>query len=74
VDIVRLNFKILALIPKMPGAEDIHKFRPIVLINVVIKFRPGARIFANFGWGDTFDLPLFLTLPNLCSALGAILF
>jgi hypothetical protein len=74
MDIVRVNFRILTLIPK-PGAEDIRKFRPIALINVVIKFRPGARIFVNFDWDDTFHLPVFfLTLPNFCSALGAILF
>jgi hypothetical protein len=37
VDIARLNFGILSLIPKVPGAEDIKKFRPIALINVIFK-------------------------------------
>jgi hypothetical protein len=38
VDTARLNFSILPLIPKVPGAEDIKQFRPIALINVIFKF------------------------------------
>jgi hypothetical protein len=38
VNIARLNFGTLTLIPKIPGAEEIRKFRPIALINVVFKF------------------------------------
>ena len=38
VDLSRLNFGILTLIPKVPGAEDIRQFRPIALINVIFKF------------------------------------
>jgi hypothetical protein len=38
VDIARLNFGILTLIPKITGAEDIKHFRPIALINVIFKF------------------------------------
>jgi hypothetical protein len=38
VDIARLNFGILSLIPKVPGPEDIKQFRPIALINVIFKF------------------------------------
>ena len=38
VDISRLNFGALTLIPKVPGAEDIRHFRPIALINVIFKF------------------------------------
>jgi hypothetical protein len=37
VDIARLNFGILSLIPKVPGAENIKQFRPIALINVIFK-------------------------------------
>jgi hypothetical protein len=37
IDIARLNFGILSLIPKVPGAEDIKQFRPIALINVIFK-------------------------------------
>jgi hypothetical protein len=38
VDIARLNFGVLTLIPKVQGAEDIRQFRPIALINVIFKF------------------------------------
>ena len=38
VDISRLNFGILSLIPKVAGAESIKQFRPIALINVIFKF------------------------------------
>ena len=38
VDLSRLNFGVLTLIPKVPGAEDIRQFRPIALINVIFKF------------------------------------
>jgi hypothetical protein len=38
VDIARLNFGVISLIPKVKGAEDIKQFRPIALINVIFKF------------------------------------
>ena len=38
LDISRLNFGILSLIPKVPGAESIKQYRPIALINVIFKF------------------------------------
>jgi hypothetical protein len=37
VDIARLNFGILSLIPKVPGADNIKQYRPIALINVIFK-------------------------------------
>lgn len=37
VDISRLNFAIIALIPKIQGAEKITQFRPMALINVLFK-------------------------------------
>jgi hypothetical protein len=37
VDIARVNFGILSLIPKVPGAHEIKQFRPIALINVIFK-------------------------------------
>jgi hypothetical protein len=36
-DISRLNFGILPLIPKVPGADNIKHFCPIALINVIFK-------------------------------------
>lgn len=38
VDVARLNFGIISLIPKVQGAESIKQFRPIALINVIFKF------------------------------------
>jgi hypothetical protein len=38
VDIARLNFRIISLIPKVKGADNIKQFRPIALINVIFKF------------------------------------
>ncbi|KAK1669324.1 hypothetical protein QYE76_057483 [Lolium multiflorum] len=35
--IARLNFGILSLIPKVPGADQITQYRPIALINVIFK-------------------------------------
>ena len=37
VDISCLNFGVLSLIPKVPGADHIRLFRPIALINVPFK-------------------------------------
>jgi hypothetical protein len=37
MDIARLNFGILSLLPKVPGADNIKQYRPIALINVIFK-------------------------------------
>jgi hypothetical protein len=37
IDIARLNFGILSLIPKLLGADQFTQFRPIALINVIFK-------------------------------------
>jgi hypothetical protein len=37
IDITRLNFGIVSLIPEFPGADQISQFRPIALINVIFK-------------------------------------
>ena len=44
IDIARLNFGILTLIPKVQGADSIRQFRPIAIINVIFKF--DAKAFA----------------------------
>ncbi|KAE8773845.1 retrotransposon unclassified [Hordeum vulgare] len=41
LDMGRLNYGVIALIPKVVGASDIRQFRPITMINVV------ARLFAK---------------------------
>jgi hypothetical protein len=38
LDISRLNFGVLSLLPKVPGADSIKLFRPIAPINVIFKF------------------------------------
>jgi hypothetical protein len=38
VDIARLNFGILSLLPKVPGADNIKQYRPIALINVILSW------------------------------------
>lgn len=45
IDLHRLNYGIITLIPKVTGASDIHQFRPIMVINVI--FRLLAKGFAN---------------------------
>jgi hypothetical protein len=37
VDIARLNFGILSLLPKVPGVDNIKQYRPIALINMIFK-------------------------------------
>jgi mannosylglycoprotein endo-beta-mannosidase len=37
IDIARINYGVLSLIPKVPGADKISQFRPIALINVIFK-------------------------------------
>jgi hypothetical protein len=37
VDISRLNYGIISLIPKVRGADTVRQFRPIALINVIFK-------------------------------------
>jgi mannosylglycoprotein endo-beta-mannosidase len=38
VDISRLNYGVISLVPKVKGTDDIKQFRPITLINVIFKF------------------------------------
>ncbi|KAM3255799.1 hypothetical protein ACQJBY_048779 [Aegilops geniculata] len=45
MDLGRLNYGIISLIPKVPGASDIRQFRPITVINVI--FRILAKGYAN---------------------------
>lgn len=45
IDLSRLNYWIITLIPKVPGASDIRQFRPITVINVI--FRILAKGYAN---------------------------
>lgn len=45
IDLARLNYGIISLIPKVPGASDIRQFRPITVINVI--FRILAKGYAN---------------------------
>jgi hypothetical protein len=37
INIARLNFGILSLKPKVPGADQITQYRPIALINIIFK-------------------------------------
>jgi hypothetical protein len=44
VDIARLNYGIISLIPKVRGADSIKQYRPIALINVIFKFIAKAYV------------------------------
>lgn len=44
IDIKRLNYGVLALLPKVKGTENIRQFRPITLINVFSCSQRGLRI------------------------------
>lgn len=37
IDLARLNYGIVTLIPKVPGASDIRQFCPITVINVILR-------------------------------------
>ncbi|XP_073358143.1 uncharacterized protein [Aegilops tauschii subsp. strangulata] len=37
LDMSRLNYGIISLIPKVPGAADIRQFRPITILNVIFR-------------------------------------
>ena len=37
LDMSRLNYGIISLIPKVPGAADIRQFRPITVLNVIFR-------------------------------------
>ena len=45
MDLGRLNYGIITLIPKVSGASDIRQFRPITVINVI--FRILAKGYTN---------------------------
>lgn len=45
LDLARLNYVIIMLIPKVPGALDIRQFQPITVINVI--FRILAKVHAS---------------------------
>lgn len=47
LDMSRINFGVISLIPKVMGATDIQQFRPITVINVL------QRIFAEFSSGPS---------------------
>ncbi|KAE8767940.1 hypothetical protein D1007_60629 [Hordeum vulgare] len=52
LDMGRINFGVIALIPKVVGASDIRQFRPITVINVL------ARIFAKHRIADNLNCKL----------------
>ena len=37
IDLARLNFGVITLIPKVAGASEIRQFRPITVINVIFR-------------------------------------
>lgn len=45
VDVFRLNFGVISLIPKVKGADSVKLFRPIILINV--PFKTCAKAYAT---------------------------
>ena len=45
MDLGRLNYGVITLIPKVQGASDIRQFRPITMINMI--FQILAKGYAN---------------------------
>ena len=43
LDLSRLNYGTISLIPKVPGAVDIRQFRPITVLNDISDFGEGLR-------------------------------
>jgi hypothetical protein len=37
LDLKRINYGVIILLPKIPDAEEIKQYRPIYLINVIYK-------------------------------------
>jgi hypothetical protein len=58
LDIYRLNFAVLSLIPKEPDATSMKKFRPISLLNYI--FKVFTKVITN-RLGTVMD---FLVAPN----------
>ena len=38
LDIARFNYGVISLLPKCAGADCIQKYRPICLLNVIVRF------------------------------------
>jgi hypothetical protein len=37
IDVSRLNFGIMSMIPEVPGVDQISQYRPVAIINVIFK-------------------------------------
>jgi hypothetical protein len=73
VDIARLNFGIISLIPKVKGAERITQFRPIALINVIFKFVAKAYAIRLAALAHrTIDRSQFAFIKGRCLPEGAL--
>jgi hypothetical protein len=63
IDIARFNFRVLSLIPKIPGADKITQFRTIALINVVFKIVAKALETKLDPIATTLSAPIKLEFP-----------
>jgi hypothetical protein len=70
IDVSRLNFGIMSMIPKVPGVDQISQYRPVAIINVIFKIISKAYASRLDPIANKIIIPLHLSKEEiLCTAL-----